>query len=162
MPTYGLQQVFEESVSQVTATNTIQLGTERWEGGNKYRYIYNKSSSTASVGYAMVYIGANASASSGYSLTVSSTAGDYDIGGVVYHADIPANYYGWVVVNGVVPACYSNSGTTAGHYVALDGDGVFRSGSATTGNLYQPVGVALTAASAATALCTFTVRVNCA
>jgi len=161
MSNSGLQQLFEESVSAVTATNSIQLGTERWEDGIKYNYMYNKSSSTASVGYAVVRIGANASATSGYSVTVSSTAGDYDIAGVVYHADVPARQYAWVVTKGAVPAAYSNSGTTAGHYVALDGSGVFRSGSATTGDLYQPVGVALTAASAATALCTFTVFVNC-
>jgi hypothetical protein len=161
MSNYGLQTLFEESVSSVTATNSIQLGTERWQNGNKYRYIYNKSSSQACPGKAMVYIGANASASSGYSLTVSSTAGDYDIGGVVYHATIPTGYYGWVVVNGVVPGCETSSGTTAGHYVALDTDGYFRSGSATTGNLYQPVGVALTA-TAASSYGTFTVRVNCA
>jgi len=158
----GLQQLIEESVSQVTATNSVELGTERWVGGLKYQYIYNKSSSTASVGYAMVRIGANASASSGYSLTVSATAGDYDLGGVVYHSDVPARNYGWVVVKGAVPAAYSNSGTTAGQGVALDTNGTFRSRSATTGNLYPFVGVAITAASAATALCTFTVWVNCA
>jgi hypothetical protein len=157
----GLQQLFEESVSHVTATNSVQLGSERWHNGDKYQYIYNKSSTQACPGAAMVYIGANASASSGYSLTVSSTAGDYDIGGVVKNATIAAGYYGWVVVNGVISGCQTSSGTTAGHYVALGGDGLFRSGSATTGDLYQPVGVALTA-TAASAYGTFTVRVNCA
>lgn len=162
MAIYGLQTAFEESVSQTTATPSVVIGTERWEGGLKYNYVYNKSSSTAGVGYAMVRIGANGSATSGYSVTVSSTAGDADIAGVVYHTEIQPREYGWVVVKGAVPAAYSNSGTTAGHRVALDTNGTFRSGSATTGNLYPTVGIALTAASAATALCTFTVFVNCA
>jgi len=157
----GLQQLFEESVSAITATNSVQLGSERWKDGNKYRYIYNKSSSTAAVGKAMVYIGANASASSGFSLTVSSTAGDYDLGGVVYHTDIEPRNYGWVVVNGVIPGCETSSGTTAGQYVTLAADGRFRSGSATTGDLYQPLGVALTV-TAASSYGTFTVRINCA
>jgi hypothetical protein len=124
---YGRQELIEESVSQVTATNSVELGTRRIHSGNEYTYVYNKSSSTASVGYAMVRIGANASATS----------------------------------RGVIPAVYCNSGTSVGISVALDTNGTFRSRSATTGALYPSVGVALTAASAATALCTFTVTVNC-
>lgn len=161
MSNYGLQQLFEESVSQVTATNSVQLGSERWYNGNIYRYIYNKSSSQACPGYAMVYIGANASASSGNSLTVSSVGGDFDLGGIVEHATIPAGYCGWVLVNGVVAGCETSSGTTAGYHVALAADGRFRSPSATTGNLYPHVGVALTT-TAASAYGTFTVRINCA
>jgi hypothetical protein len=158
---YGIQNLIEESVSQVTATNSVELGAQRYYAGLKYAYVYNKSSSTASVGYAMVRIGANASATCGFSGTVSSTAGDADILGMVYHNDIPARQYGWVVVQGAVPAAYCNSGTSVGISVALDANGAFRSRSATTGALYPSVGVALTAASAATALCTFTVYVNC-
>lgn len=161
MAIYGLQTIIEESVSAVTATNSVQLGTVRWFNGNVYRYIYNKSSSEAGVGKAMVYIGANASASSGFSMTVSSVGGDYDLGGIVEHAAIPAGYYGWVLVNGVVAGCETSSGTTAGYNVALAADGRFRSRSATTGDLLPAVGVALTA-TAASSYGTFTVRINCA
>lgn len=158
---YGQQALFEESVSAVTATNSIELGTRRVVGAREYTYVYNKSSSTASVGYAMVRIGANASATCGFSGTVSSLSGTDDLLGVVYNADIPARYYGWVVTRGVVPAAYSNSGTTAGYTVAMDDNGTFRSVSGSTNGTLPPVARALTAASAATALCTFTVAVNC-
>lgn len=161
MSNYGLQQLIEESVSAVTNTNSVALGTERWVNGNKYRYIYNKSSSQAVPGKAMVYIGANASASSGYSLTVSSVGGDYDLGGVVEHATITTGAYGWICVNGVVSGCETSSGTTAGYNVALAADGYFRARSATTGDLYPAVGVALTT-TAASSYGTFTVRINCA
>jgi len=96
MAIYGLQQVFEESVSAVTATPSVQLGTERWEGGRKYIYMYNKSTSTASTKFGVVY-----SASSGYSMTISSVVGE-QLAGVVVNADIPTVNYGWVCVKGHV------------------------------------------------------------
>lgn len=158
MANAGLQQIFEESVSAVTATPSIQLGTERWKNGIKYQYVYNKSSSTASVGYAVVRIGANGSASSGYSVTVSSVSRTGDLAGVVVHTDIAAGSYGWVAVKGAVTA-NTDSGATAGYAVIMGTDGKFISASGVTNPVH--VAVALTAQTVSTTTNTFTAFVNC-
>ena len=103
MSNYGQQEILGESVSAVTATPSVELGTERFLDGNKYVYVYNKSTSTASVNYGVVY-----SAASGYSMTVSSVSGDM-LAGVVVHNDIPATYYGWVCTRGFVDATCGKS-----------------------------------------------------
>jgi len=120
MANYGLQQIFEESVSAVTATPSIAIGTERWDGGKKYLYVYNKSTSTASTKYGVVY-----SAASGYSVTVSSIAGEM-LAGVVVHADIPAVNYGWGCTRGhVVLQSAGTSAIAVGDKVILDALGDF-------------------------------------
>lgn len=159
MAIYGIQTAFEESVSAVTATPSVQLGVERWENGLKYQYVYNKSSSTAGVGYAVVRIGANGSASSGYSVTVSSVSRTADVAGVVVHADIPAGSYGWVATKGAVTA-NTDSGATAGYAVIMGTDGKFISASGVTNPVH--VAVAITAQATSTTTGTFTAFINCA
>lgn len=84
-----------ESVSNVTATNSVDLGTVKTQGGEEYVYIYNGGSVTAPVGQAMVL-----SHNSGYTLTVSSTT-QYDIAfGVVKHTGIGNAQYGWLMTRG--------------------------------------------------------------
>lgn len=154
MSNSGLQQLFEESVSAVTATNSVELGTERWEDGRKYVYMYNKSTSTASTKYGVVY-----SASSGYSVTISSVGGE-QLAGVVYNADIPPTEYGWVCVKGHVPLTSSgNSAIAAGNRVVLDAAGTFTRSTGGTG--YTGVVVALPTGATETAG-TFAAFVNCA
>jgi hypothetical protein len=120
MSNYGLQRVFEESVSAVTAKPSVDLGTERWQGGKKYVYMYNASTSTA-----LVKLGVTYSGMSGYSMTQSSIAGE-GCAGVVYNAQIGPTEYGWVCVRGHVPvtslgeaATVKGCGLTIGAYGAF-------------------------------------------
>lgn len=159
MANSGIQSLFEESVSAVTATPSIQLGVDRFENGIKYQYVYNKSSSTAGVGYAVVRIGANGSASSGYSVTVSSVSRTADLAGVVVHTQIPAGSYGWVATRGAV-LVGADSGATAGYAVIMGTDGKFISASGVTNPAF--VAVAMTAATVSTTTTTFTAFINCA
>lgn len=144
MSNYGLQQVFEESVSATTATPSIQLGTERWENGKKYVYVYNKSTSTAATKYGVVY-----SAASGYSVTVSSVIGEL-CAGVVVHTDLQPTTYGWVCTRGHVDL-YS-AGTSAivvGDKVIMDALGDFTRPSGGTAWTGMVVGIATQATTTA-------------
>jgi hypothetical protein len=117
---YGYRQLFEESVSQITATNSVPLGSRRIEGGKEYVYVYNMSTSTAQVGYGVV-----PSAASGYSVTVSSVIGEKAFG-IVQNTDLEPANYGWVQVKGI--ASVEIGGTTvtcsAGRGVYLIADGL--------------------------------------
>jgi hypothetical protein len=144
--TFGVQMLFPESVSNVTATNSIALGTRRMEGGNEYVYVYN-AGTTAAVGYGLV-----ASCNSGYSCTVTSVAGDV-LFGVVANADLTTSNYGWAVVKG--PAhIYSVNAIAAGAPVTLGAAGAFEQVlTALAGGTHALCGAATTAiASAATGL----------
>lgn len=120
MSNRGLQPLILESVSAVTATPSIELGTERWENGRKYVYMYNKATSTATVGLGVVY-----SAASGYSVTISSVAGEY-CAGVVREADIDPAYYGWIVTKGHVDVLAA-SAVALGNKLSMETDGYFTS-----------------------------------
>ena len=125
---YGLQQVFEESVSAVTATNTVELGTERWQDGVKCIYVYNKSTSTAAVKHGVVY-----SASSGYSVTVSCVAAaGTRCAGVVVHTELDPSDYGWIAVKGNVHV------TSSGLSAIVQGDKIYMDGE--TGTFGRPTG----------------------
>ena len=93
--THGYQQLFTESVSTVTATNSVTLGTRRVESGVEYVYVYN-AGTTAAVGYGMIQ-----SLMSGFSVVVSSVSGDPCFG-VVANTDLEATSYGWIAVRGPV------------------------------------------------------------
>lgn len=153
MSNYGLQSVFEESVSAVTASNSIQLGTERWQDGRLYRYVYNMSTSTATTKHGVVH-----SAASAHSVTISSVGGE-GLAGVVYNADIGPTEYGWVVIKGPVPLTSDgNSAIAAGDRVVLGAAGAFTRSTGGTG--YTGVVVA-TPVEATTTAGTFVAFVNC-
>jgi len=104
MSDYDYKQVSEESVSAVTATPTVDLGTQRVYGGNVYTYGYNAGIVDATQ-YTPVLI---ATGSTGYSFTGywTYTDGTYipapNFFGVVKHATITAGSYGWVATRGFV------------------------------------------------------------
>jgi hypothetical protein len=118
MSNNGLAELIPEVISAVTATPSIEIGTERWDNGRKYIYMYNKSTSTASVQLGVVY-----SAASSYSITVSSVA-DERCAGVVIHSDIPALNYGWVCTKGHVDVLAASACAT-GMKVVMSTDGYF-------------------------------------
>lgn len=83
-----------ESVSAVTATNSVDLGTVRTFAGEDYVYVYN-TTTTIPVGSFGVL-----SANSGFSVTLTSiTQYDFPIG-IVKHAAIPGSQYGWLLTRG--------------------------------------------------------------
>lgn len=135
----GISPVCFESVSAVTATPSVELGTVRETGGEKYVYIYNCGGGSASVGLAM---NRPASAAAGmYSCAVSSISGD-TVQGFVKHAAIAAGSYGWLLKRGLVTvAVASGASSQSGGSKSIGADGVI----ATAGAGYAIVGELTTA-----------------
>lgn len=88
-----------ESVSNVTATPSVALGTRRIFNGEEYVYFYNNTGSSVTQGAAMTVSGL-----SGYSLTRSTTAEIDAPICFVKHADVAAGSYAWGLVRGLVKA----------------------------------------------------------
>jgi hypothetical protein len=88
---YASPSIFTESVSAVTATNTVDLGTMRYEKGNEYRYVYNDSGSAITRGYGV----ALTSGGSGYSVVCASAVSTGMCHGVPVMTLTTATY-GWI------------------------------------------------------------------
>jgi hypothetical protein len=114
-----------ESVSAVTATPSVEVGTVRVEGDEKYIYVYNAGNSQISVGKAAVV-----SAVSGYSVSVSSVSGDFAVG-FAKHATLTTGTYGWLVCRGFVDSVTNGMASTAlaaGDIIQLAADGAVAKG----------------------------------
>lgn len=85
-----------ESVSSVTLANSVNPGTY-WgdSAGNQYVYVYNAGVQQISQGQCAVL-----SATSGYSVSVSSTATNDLAIGVARNATIATAAYGWLMYRG--------------------------------------------------------------
>lgn len=99
MAGYNMPPLQVESVSTVTDTGTVDLGTRVWKDGREYVYVYN-TGSTAPVGYCVILTG-----TSGYTVNVTYNSVTTDnlrptVFGVVREADLDATAYGWVVTRG--------------------------------------------------------------
>lgn len=143
MPFHG-QNVVAESVSQVTLTNSVEVGTRRIVAGDEYVYVYNASASSAqiSTGYGVVL-----SAVSGYSVTVSSTTTTDFMIGICRHVTIPTAGYGWVLSRGFSSFNAGASDSFAvGNLIAIGVDGAFASKSSATGYTGPVVGKCMVAA----------------
>lgn len=116
-----ISPIFMKSISMVTAVPDVDLGIERVESGEVYRYIYNGGTS-ASVGLGLTV---PASGFAGlYTCSVSSASGDLCLG-FVKHAAIPSGEYGWVLKQGrVTVAVASSASTIAAGFVGLGANGV--------------------------------------
>jgi hypothetical protein len=104
---YGVAPIAFESVSAVTATPSVEVGTIREDGDEKYVYVYNAGNSQISVGKCAVV-----SAVSGYSVTVSSVSGDFAVG-FCKHATLTTGTYGWLVTRGFVDSVTNAMASTA-------------------------------------------------
>lgn len=139
-----------ESVSAVTATPSVEVGTVRREGNEEYIYVYNAGNSQANPGY-----GLTASGVTGYSLTVSTTTMIDHVFAVVKHATLTTGTYGWALTKGFCSAKMpANSGCAAGQLLTVGADGVFAVKSIATdapGGTYGKVMVATASAGVATA-----------
>lgn len=120
-----------ESVSNVTATNSVRVGTVIARGDERYVYVYNTGNSQINPGN-----GAVMSLVTGYSVTVSSTTSADFLVGVCKHATLTTGTYGWLVTRGFTSIeMGGTSGTVAaGGLVELGDDGEFYPVSNTTAN----------------------------
>lgn len=120
MAFYSENPVLFESVSAVTATPSVDVGTRVVVGNNAYIYAYNNGNSQISVGRCAVV-----SALSGYSVTVSSISGDFPVG-VVKHATLTTATYGWLLTQGFVDNMtngMASTAITAGDPIQVAADG---------------------------------------
>jgi hypothetical protein len=130
MAFYSSNPISFESVSAVTATPSVELGTIRVEALNKYVYAYNAGAAQLSVGMPAFINSSN----SNYSVSVSNAASQVcnPFVGVCHHATIAAGSYGWLVAKGiskVVPDASAVSGAAGidltagvdGGFVAMTG-----------------------------------------
>lgn len=100
----------DESVSQTTATNSVELGTKITWKGCDYVYCYNATGATL----ATEHLCALATGASGYSVVGTSTT---DIAtpcvGACVHEDVEDGYYFWAMTRGFATLETSNSIMTA-------------------------------------------------
>jgi hypothetical protein len=93
--------LFNESVSAVTATPSVTIGQDRYEGGREYRYFYNATSNEDIRPGRCFKI---ASGSSGYSIDAAlaaSAANTFSVAtGFVVHATVGTGNYFWGCVRG--------------------------------------------------------------
>ncbi len=109
MSVQSIAPIMFESVSAVTATPSVELGTERVVAGEKYVYVHNAGISTAGVGKGL---SRPVSAAAGmYSASVSAASGDLCIG-FVKHAAIPTLNYGWALTKGLVTVAVASAASS--------------------------------------------------
>lgn len=121
---------FNESVSAVTATPSVDVGTRQWSGSREYCYMYNAGAEAAPK--RVVHV----TGTTGYSFVVTfATGAALHAGpfGVVQNATIPAGSYGWIATRGHVDLY--NDGTAsvaAGDLIICGTNGVVRQVTATS------------------------------
>lgn len=123
--------IFVESVSAVTASPSVVLGTRRVDSaGNVYIYGHNAGASQMNPGCAAVIGSANTS----YSFTATNAAAGVGfLAAVCHHSTIPAGSYGWMGVNGLFRAAPDTNAASmnAGDILVIGVDGGFVAGGAT-------------------------------
>lgn len=106
MSYYGADPVMFESVSAVTATPSVELGTVRRHAGEVYEYVY--AVKALPVGYGCVLTG-----TSGHSCAATGVVSGEYAAGFVKHAEISSGSYGWILKKGVVDLKNGRAGTAA-------------------------------------------------
>ncbi len=126
---YYVGPALDESVSQVTATPSVGLGTRVTYKGEEYVYCYNAGSGTAAVRLGARFV----TAASGYSVSAGSSAGVFNpLVGVVKHTAIPAASYGWLMTRGFATVEVVSASTADYKMIALGVNGQFIEASGTT------------------------------
>lgn len=120
MAYFGVDPINFESISAVTATNTVDLGTMRWHSGELYEYVY--AVKTIPVGYGAVYSG-----TSGHSVVATGAVSGEHCAGFCKHVDIDLGKYGWLMKKGVVNAKNGRASTAPviDQVARLGADGAF-------------------------------------
>ena len=104
MAYYGIDPINFESVSAVTSTNSVDLGTLRWDSGELYEYVY--AVGTISVGVGGVYSG-----TSGHSVVATGAVTGEACAGFCKHVALASGKYGWLLKKGVVDAKNARAST---------------------------------------------------
>lgn len=134
------QQFFNEGVSAVTASPSVEVGMERTVGDERYCYVYNAGNSQIPPSY-----GCTLSAVTGYSVTVSSLT-NVDLFGVVKHTTLTTGTYGWVMKKGFAAVeMGANNSAAAGVLLCPGADGTFAHATQTTLPFGMIVGKAMEA-----------------
>jgi hypothetical protein len=143
---YGYSDLFEESVSAVTATNSVSLGMRRHYNGRDYVYMYNGTNGTIATGYGVMM-----SANSNYTVAVTSVTGDV-CAAVVHNTAVPTGNYFWGMVRGngkvvMGDLVVTKDSAQLGALLAYGTDGTFwpivsgSAGTGTTWSAFAPVAV---------------------
>jgi hypothetical protein len=128
MSAYDMKLVNEESVSAVTGTPSVDLGTIRFKDGIEYMYMHNGSSGAVNQGSPVLI-----TASTGYTFvvtyaqidTVTAAAGyGFAFAGTLHNATMPsAALYGWVARRGLINCRPESSAIAAGDAVMIKNGG---------------------------------------
>ena len=102
---------FEESVSAVTDTPSVDLGSERVWKGETYKYCFNAGGNSINAGYGVALI-TNASGYSVAGTGVSDTP--LPCVGVIKHTTMTTDAYAWVMTKGFMTVNTGNSILAAG------------------------------------------------
>lgn len=145
---WGSEVVLNESVSAVTATNSVNVGMRRLDdSGNEYVYCFNASNSQISQGQFCV----PATAVSGYSVTVTNTAGGMDLGiGVARNATATTGQFFWAMTRGFSGISLDNCSGVTGQVLALGSLGNFQVLTSAAGSFVTAVPVGRLSTSVAT------------
>lgn len=115
MKYHGVGPIGFESVSAVTATPSVDLGTRVEIKGEEYIYCYNAGGADVYPTYGVKLI----TACTGYSVANTALTDVVNMCvGVVKHSTIAAGSYGWVMSRGFSQLEYHPNSTTTGDYVA--------------------------------------------
>lgn len=145
MSVYG-GPAYEESVSAVTATPSVALGSRRTHAGEEYVYCYNAGGATLSQKMVAKLI----TGASGYSVAATALTDVYSPAvGVVKHADIAAASYGWVLRRGFASVVVVSATTADYTPIACGASGAVINWAATGATQGISIGVALNANTAA-------------
>ena len=139
--TFYNQPAYAESVSNVTLTPSVALGSVRMEAGNQYLYVYNDGGASINVGRGVII-----SANTGYSVTVSSLTNVGGFLGVCQHNTIMTASYGWIVTRGFCKVLAAATAITSGAPLFVGVDGTFTESSGALTQMAQGYCVTATAA----------------
>lgn len=121
---YGYQAAYEESISAVTATPSVDIGARRVHKGEEYVYCYNAGGAAIDKNLGVKLI----TGASGYSVAATSLTDVVNpCVGIVRHVTMAAGDYGWIMTKGFANVKYHANSTITGDYVAvgLSTDGRF-------------------------------------
>jgi len=111
MATMYDQKLWTESVSAVTATPSVTLGTRRWVNGNEYRYCYNGGGADADQRKIVCTMGY--SYPNTFTVTTISGSNVCPVIGLIDNATCAAGSYCWVLTKGNTKGMISGVSTLA-------------------------------------------------
>ncbi len=131
MKYHSVAPIREESISQVTATPSVALGTRVFVKGEEYVYCYNAGGATIAQGLGVKFI----TGASGYSIAATSIAESFNpFVGVTKHVAMASGDYGWVMTKGFTSVTVVSARSAGADYLmlALGTAGKFIEASGTT------------------------------